>query len=73
MTAINVAYINEKYPKYPSFSRKHWRMVGAIGVVTGFERVTRLLSIFQKVGRPIDTTPRVRGRQMTFRDILEVF
>jgi SAM-dependent methyltransferase len=50
--------------RYPSFHRKHWKMVGAICVVTGFERVTRLLSIFQKIGGPINREPTNRARQI---------
>ena len=34
--------------RYPTFKRGDWRMVGLIGVVTGANRVMRLLSIFQK-------------------------
>lgn len=34
--------------RYPMFKRKEWDLVGLICIVTGFERVTRILSIFQK-------------------------
>lgn len=34
--------------RYPSFRRKDWNFVGLIGVVTGANRVVRLLSIFQR-------------------------
>lgn len=34
--------------RYPSYRRRDWNIVGLIGVVTGFERVTRILSIFEK-------------------------
>lgn len=34
--------------RYPSFKRKDWNFVGLIGVVTGANRVVRLLSIFEK-------------------------
>lgn len=34
--------------RYPSFKREDWNFVGLIGVVTGANRVVRLLSIFQK-------------------------
>ena len=34
--------------RYPTFRRKDWVFVGLIGVVTGANRVVRLLSIFQK-------------------------
>lgn len=34
--------------RYPSFRRKHWNFVALIAVVTGANRVVRLLSIFQK-------------------------
>ena len=33
--------------RYPSYRRKDWHLVGVIGVVTGFERRVRLLSIFK--------------------------
>jgi SAM-dependent methyltransferase len=35
--------------RYPSFKPAQWQLVGLIGVVTGANRVVRLLSIFQKV------------------------
>lgn len=34
--------------RYPSYKHVEWKLIGLIGVVTGFERVTRILSIFQK-------------------------
>lgn len=37
--------------RYPSFKRADWEFVGLIGVVTGANRVTRLLSIFRKPDR----------------------
>lgn len=33
--------------KYPSYSRKIWQLKGLIGIVTGFERRTRVLSMFR--------------------------
>ena len=36
------------HTRYPSFRRKDWNFVGLIGVVTGANRMIRLLSIFQK-------------------------
>ena len=35
--------------RYPAYSRKKWKLIGLIGIITGFERVTRILSIFQKL------------------------
>lgn len=35
--------------KYPSYRRQDWKLVGLIGIVTGFERRTRVLSIFQSL------------------------
>ncbi|MGH2638403.1 MAG: class I SAM-dependent methyltransferase [Rhabdochlamydiaceae bacterium] len=36
--------------RYPSYHRKEgWRLIGLIAIVTGFSKVTRMLSIFQKV------------------------
>ena len=34
--------------KYPSYRRAEWSLRGLIGIVTGFERRTRVLSMFQK-------------------------
>lgn len=36
--------------RYPAYRRKDWGLVGLVGIVTGFERQTRILSIFQKKG-----------------------
>lgn len=33
--------------RYPSFRRAQWEMMGLVGVVTGFERRSRLLSFFR--------------------------
>lgn len=35
--------------KYPSYRRSDWKLVGLIGIVTGFERRTRILSIFKSL------------------------
>jgi SAM-dependent methyltransferase len=34
---------------YPSYRRKNWRLRGLIAVVTGFQRATRMFSIFEVV------------------------
>lgn len=34
--------------KYPSYRRRDWHLCGLIGIVTGFERRARFLSIFRK-------------------------
>lgn len=34
---------------YPSYRRKEWKLVGLIAVVTGFQRATRIFSIFEKL------------------------
>lgn len=35
--------------RYPSYHRSEgWRLIGLIGVVTGFGKITRILSVFQK-------------------------
>lgn len=39
--------------KYPSYRRGDWQLVGLIGIVTGFERRARVLSIFQKPIPPV--------------------
>jgi hypothetical protein len=33
---------------YPSYRRKDWKLVGLIAVVTGFQRATRIFSIFER-------------------------
>lgn len=37
--------------KYPSYRRKDWKLEGLVGIVTGFERRTRVLSMFTKRGQ----------------------
>lgn len=37
--------------RYPSYRRQEWKLVGLIGIVTGFERQTRICSIFQKIAK----------------------
>lgn len=34
---------------YPAYRRKEVKLVGLIGIITGFKSVTRLLSIFKKI------------------------
>jgi SAM-dependent methyltransferase len=34
--------------RYPSYRRKDWELVGLIAVVTGFQRATRIFSLFEK-------------------------
>lgn len=34
--------------KYPSYRRKEWALTGLIGIVTGFERRSRILSMFRR-------------------------
>lgn len=34
---------------YPSYRRKDWKLVGLVAVVTGFQRATRMFSIFEKL------------------------
>lgn len=36
--------------RYPSYRRTNWKLVGLVGIVTGFERRTRVLSILMKRG-----------------------
>lgn len=35
--------------RYPSYRRKEWRLVGLICVVTGFQRATRIFSLFENL------------------------
>lgn len=37
---------------YPSYRRKEWRLVALIAVVTGFQRATRMFSVFEKPEEP---------------------
>jgi len=46
---------------YPSYRRRDWRLVGLIAVVTGFQRATRMFSIFEKPEEP-------RQQQMDMSD-----
>lgn len=34
---------------YPSYRKKEWKLVGLIAVITGFQRATRIFSIFEKL------------------------
>lgn len=43
-------YLGVLHIWYPSYRRKDWGLVGLIAVVTGFQRQTRMFSIFQKKG-----------------------
>ena len=35
--------------KYPAYSRKSWKLIGIIGVVTGFLRMARFATFFENV------------------------
>ena len=37
--------------RYPSYSGKKWKLAALIAVVTGFVRITRIFSIFERLGR----------------------
>ena len=41
-------YLGVLHTYYPSYRRQQWKLVGLIAVVTGFQRATRMFSIFQK-------------------------
>jgi SAM-dependent methyltransferase len=45
----NGAYLGILHIWYPAFKRGRWKIVGAIGVMTGFARQIRVFSIFQKI------------------------
>ncbi len=36
--------------RYPSYKRKDWKIYGLVGIVTGFLRATRAVSLFEKGG-----------------------
>lgn len=42
-------YMGMLHTYYPSYRRKNWKLVGLIGVVTGFSRATRIFSIFERL------------------------
>ena len=44
---------------YPSYRRKRWKLVGLIAVVTGFQRATRMFSVFERL--PVQTELFERG------------
>jgi SAM-dependent methyltransferase len=46
---INGGHFGVLHIWYPSFRRHLWKMVGAIGVLTGFQRQVRVFSIFEKI------------------------
>jgi SAM-dependent methyltransferase len=41
-------YLGILHTYYPSYRRREWRLRGLIAVVTGFQRATRMFSLFQK-------------------------
>lgn len=55
--------------RYPSYRRKEFALKGLIAVVTGFERATRMFSVFQKAGPLLPPTPR-QPRQKDLLDYL---
>ena len=38
---------------YPSYRRKMWKLGGLIAVITGFQRATRIFSIFEKLAEDV--------------------
>lgn len=42
-------YVGVLHTFYPSYRRKDWQLEGLIAVVTGFQRATRMFSIFRKL------------------------
>jgi SAM-dependent methyltransferase len=42
-------YLGVLHTYYPSYRRKEWQLVGLIAVVTGFQRATRMFSIFKNM------------------------
>jgi SAM-dependent methyltransferase len=48
---------------YPTYRRKNWKLIGLIAVVTGFQRATRMFSIFEKPAQgSLSPTETVGGR-----------
>lgn len=45
-------YLAMLHTYYPSYRRKEWRLEGLIAIVTGFQRATRVLSIFRRLPPP---------------------
>lgn len=42
-------FLGVLHTHYPSYRRKDWKLVGLIGVITGFQRATRVFAIFQNL------------------------
>ena len=42
-------YLGILHTYYPSYRRKDWKLEGLIAVVTGFQRATRMFSIFRRL------------------------
>lgn len=42
-------YLGMLHTYYPSYRRKEWNLEGLIAVVTGFQRATRMFSLFRKL------------------------
>ena len=42
-------YLGILHTYYPSYRRKMWKLRGLIAVVTGFQRATRMFSIFERL------------------------
>lgn len=42
-------YLGVLHTYYPSYRRKMWKLRGLIAVVTGFQRATRMFSIFERL------------------------
>jgi SAM-dependent methyltransferase len=41
-------YIGVLHTYYPSYRRKMWQLTGLVAVVTGFQRATRMFSLFER-------------------------
>ncbi|KKK60132.1 hypothetical protein LCGC14_3027420 [marine sediment metagenome] len=41
-------YLGVLHVYYPSYRRKDWKLVGLIAIITGFMRMTRIFSIFER-------------------------
>jgi hypothetical protein len=58
-------YLGMLHTYYPSYRRKEWKLAGLIAVVTGFQRATRMFSVFERLadGNSADTPNNPTGQR----------
>lgn len=48
-------YLGVLHTYYPSYRKKEWKLEGLIAVVTGFQRATRMFSVFRNLKMEMET------------------